>query len=336
MHNLTGCFVKENSEVKDVGGQILYGFSIVFSNKTRQYYTLDKKTRDAWILALKKAIGYQSLQETYDFENDLGEGKFGVVKLGVHKKSGEKVAIKIINKKSMDQKDLELVRSEIDIMKLCKHQYVVRLLDHFENSEYIFIIMEYLAGGDLGNYAKKKDYSFTEEDVALIVYQITEGINYLHKFGVMHRDLKPDNIMLTNKNDISSLKIMDFGLSKILGPNEKATDGFGTLSFVAPEVLVRKPYNKEVDIWSIGITLYYILTGTLPFDDDQDNEEIIAKKVVYSKLTFYDKKWEKISKECINFVEICLEKEIEKRANSKDLLNHKWLKSLVQNYDSDS
>lgn len=330
MHNLTGCFVKEKSDDKLVDGKKLYGFSIIFSNKTRSYYCIDKKTRETWVDSLKKAIGYQTFNETYNIEGDLGEGKFGLVKLGVHKKTGEKVAIKIIKKDSMDQKDLELVRSEIDIMKLCRHKNIVRLLDHFENSEFIFIVMEYLAGGDLGNFSKKKKYSFTEEEVAIVIYQITVGIDYLHQYGVVHRDLKPDNIMLAKPGDITHIKIMDFGLSKIMGPQEKVADGFGTLSFVAPEVLIRKPYNKEVDIWSIGITLYYILTGTLPFDDDQDNEEVIAKKIVFSKLTFYDKKWKKISELCTDFTEKALIKEPEKRYKSKDLLEHEWFKKMLK------
>jgi Ca2+-binding EF-hand superfamily protein len=335
MHNLTGCFVKDKSDEKIMDNKKFYGFSIIFSNKVRTYYTIDKKDREDWVISLKTSIGYQTFTDTYDLQGDLGEGKFGLVKLGIHKKTQEKVAIKIIKKDSMDQKDLELVRSEIDIMKLCKHKNIVRLLDHYENNEYIFIVMEYLAGGDLGNYSKKRKYDFSEEEVRIIIYQITQGIDYLHKYGVAHRDLKPDNIMLHKKGSINYLKIMDFGLSKILGPQEKVADGFGTLSFVAPEVLVRKPYNKEVDIWSIGITLYYILTGTLPFDDTEDNEEVIAKKIVFSKLEFYDKKWKKISDTCMNYVEKTLIKEPEKRWTSKQLLNHEWFKKLIENFDSD-
>jgi len=334
MHNLTGCFVKDKSDEKIMDNKKFYGFSIIFSNKIRTYYTINKQDRENWVSSLKVAIGYQTFTDTYDLQGDLGEGKFGLVKLGVHKKTEEKVAIKIIKKDSMDQKDLELVRSEIDIMKLCKHKNIVRLLDQYENNEYIFIVMEYLAGGDLGNYSKKRKYDFSEDEVKIIIYQITKGIDYLHKYGVAHRDLKPDNIMLHKKGSINYLKIMDFGLSKILGPQEKVADGFGTLSFVAPEVLVRKPYNKEVDIWSIGITLYYILTGTLPFDDAEDNEEVIAKKIVFSKLEFYDKKWKKISDTAMNYVEKTLIKEPEKRWTSKQLLNHEWFKKLNDYYDS--
>lgn len=329
MHNLTGCFVNGHEDSKLLDGKKLYGFSIIFSNKTRDYYCLVKKDRDSWVNALKTSIGYQTFQDIYDLGIELGEGKFGLVRLGIHKKTEEKVAIKIIKKSSMDNKDLELVRSEIDIMKLCKHKNIVRLLDHFENFDFIFIVMEYLAGGDLGSYAKKRKYNFSESEVCLIIYQITLGIDYLHKYGVAHRDLKPDNIMLVQQGSIEQLKIMDFGLSKILGPNEKVADGFGTLSFVAPEVLVRSPYNKEVDIWSVGITLYYILTGTLPFDDEEDNEEVIAKKIVFSKLTFYDKKWQKISDLCMDFVEKALIKYPDKRYTSKQLLNHDWFKNCL-------
>ena len=324
MHNLTGCFVKEKDE-KKVDGITLYGFSIMFSNKTRSYYTTSKSALDAWLLALRKAIGYQHFTDFYEMKSDLGEGKFGLVKLGIHKKTGEKVAIKIIKKDSMVNKDLELVRSEIDIMKLCKHDNVVRLLDHFENSEFIFIIMEYLEGGNLSDFIAKRKYIFSEEEAALIIYQICSGIDYLHKYGVVHRDLKPENIMLGKKESISIIKIMDFGLSKIMGPQEKAADGFGTLSFVAPEVLIRKPYNKEVDVWSIGISLYYMLTGLLPFDDDDDNEEVIAKKIVFSKLQFQDKKWKKYSDLCMDFISSCLIKEPEKRGTTTELLKHAWL-----------
>lgn len=330
MHNLTGCFVKEVPEVKNIDGKQLYGIEVIFTNKSRMYYTISKEARDKWMAGFKESIGYQTFTDIYNIDKNLGEGKFGLVKLGIHKKTGEKVAIKIIKKNDMDQKDLELVRSEIDIMKLCKHKNVVRLLDHFENSEYIFIVMEYLAGGDLGNYSKKKKYTILEEEAVRIIYQITLAIEYLHKYGVVHRDLKPDNIMLSEANDTSSIKLMDFGLSKILGPQEKVSDGFGTLSFVAPEVLVRKPYNKEVDIWSIGITAYYIMTGTLPFDDEEDNEEKIAKQIVFNKLTFYDKKWSKISDICKDFIESCLIKEPEKRFSAKDLLNHEWLKNYAK------
>lgn len=131
-----------------------------------------------------------------------------------------------------------------------------------------------------------KDGEISKEDikVASIIHQIASGIKYLHQYGIVHRDLKPENIMLTEPNDNGRIKIMDFGLSKIMGPHEKANDGFGTINFVAPEVLLRNPNNKSVDIWSIGIILYYLLSGQLPFDDPSDNDEVIAKITVFNEV----------------------------------------------------
>jgi len=261
--------------------------------------------------------------------DDIGEGKFGLVKLGVHKNTKERVAIKIIKKESMTSSDVELVKSEIDIMKLCRHPNVVRLLDHFENAEYIFIIMEYLSGGDLGGYLTKVNYKVSEQRAAQIMFQLASGLGYLHQYGVVHRDLKPENIMLTEASEKGIIKIMDFGLSKIMGPLEKVADGFGTLSFVAPEVLIRQPYNKMIDIWSLGVILYFMLSATLPFDDENDNEEVIAKMTVFVEVQFPPKNWSKRSNLAIDLISHCLIKDPEKRISIDGILSHEWIKKFI-------
>ncbi len=325
MHNLSGCYVKENG-AKVYNKKTFYSFQIIFPSRVRNYYCTSKETCDNFIINLKKAFGYLNFFDYYEMLDDLGEGIFGVVKLGLYKKTKERVAIKIIKKESTKQNDMELVRTEIDIMKLCHHPNIVRLLDHFENAEYIFIVMEYIAGGDLSEYMKKNKYNFSEERVAQIIYQITQGLKYLHHFGIIHRDLKPDNIMLTESNEKGIVKIMDFGLSKILGKNERSIEGFGTLTFVAPEVLIRTPYNKEIDIWSLGVTLYLMLSGTLPFDDENDNEEKIAKLAVYSEVKFPKNIWGTRSGEVIDLIKRCLNKEPKYRIKVDDILNHEWIK----------
>jgi Ca2+-binding EF-hand superfamily protein len=328
LHNLSGTFIKEGGETK-ITEKTLYTFSIVFSQKERTYYVADKKTCKEWTNILKKAIGYDNFFDHYEMLDEIGEGKFGLVKLGVHFKTKEKVAIKIINKATMEIADLELVKSEIDIMKLCRHPNVVRLLDHFENSEYIFLVMEYLSGGDLGNYLTKKKFKFTEQEAANIMVQIANGLNYLHKYGVLHRDLKPDNIMIANTEDVNpNIKIMDFGLSKVLTPHEKVSDGFGTLSFVAPEVLTRSPYNKQIDVWSMGIILFYMLTGELPFDDPDDNEEKIAKMIVFNDVNFPDKLFKTKTKELVDIINKCLIKNPEKRITVDQYIQHAWIKKF--------
>ena len=328
MHNLSGCFFKENSSEK-INEKIYYCFSIVFPKKERKYYVSSSEVYESFIKALKKSFGYLNFFDYYEMLDNLGEGIFGSVKLGVEKKTNQRVAIKIIKKEKTKESDIELVRNEIDIMKLCYHPYVVHLLDHFENGEYIFIVMEYIKGGSLTDYMKNKKFNFTERRAAELIYQLAKGIKYLHKYGIIHRDLKPDNIMLTEASDRGNIKIMDFGLSKILGKKEKSTDGFGTLTFVSPEVLIRKPYNKEVDIWSLGVILYLMLSGDLPFDDPDDIEQNIAKSIVYQDVKFPPEKFSKRSKAVIDLIKGCLTKDPKNRIKIDEILKGEWIKQQL-------
>ena len=330
MHNLSGCFFKEYPPEK-INEKIYYCFSVVFPKKERKYYVGNSDIYDNFIKALKKSFGYLNFFDYYEMLDNLGEGIFGSVKLGVEKKTNQRVAIKIIKKNKAKESDIELVRNEIDIMKLCYHPYVVHLLDHFENGEYIFIVMEYIKGGSLTDYMKSQKFNFTERRAAELIYQLAKGIKYLHKYGIIHRDLKPDNIMLTEASDKGNIKIMDFGLSKILGKKEKSTEGFGTLTFVSPEVLIRKPYNKEVDIWSLGVILYLMLSGDLPFDDPDDDEQKIAKSIVYQEVKFPQEKFGKRSKAVIELIKGCLTKDPKSRLKIDEIIKGDWIKQQLFN-----
>ena len=335
MHNLSGCFVQEIQETLKHEGNEYYIFEIFFNNKskTRKYYTPDKEIMKKFVSKIKEAIGYMKFTDFYDLKEVIGKGKFGVVNLGIHKKTQQQVAVKIINKDSITTiEDKELVRIEIGILKLCHHPNVVRLLDHLENEDYIFIVTEYIEGGTLGQYFKKKNFNFSERQASSIMSQIANGVKYLHKYGIVHRDLKPDNIMITQQNDFGIVKIMDFGLSKIVSTQEKMVDGYGTLSYVAPEVLLRTPYNKEVDIWSMGIILYYMLCGHLPFKGNK--EVIIAEKIVNDDLEFDEDEWEVRSKKVRELIVSCLKKEPEERITIDDFLNHPWFKKNLKSKNS--
>ena len=193
--------------------------------------------------------------------------------------------------------------------------------------------MEYIRGGRLTDYMKEKKFNFTEKRAAEIINQIALGVKYLHKYGIIHRDLKHDNIMLTEASDKGQIKIMDFGLSKILGKKEKTVDGFGTLTFVSPEVLIRKPYNKEIDIWSIGVILYLLLSGDLPFDDEDDDEQKIAKSIVFNEVEFPAKKFGNRSKEVINLIKKCLTKEPKNRIKIDEIIKSDWIQAQLGTKD---
>ena len=192
--------------------------------------------------------------------------------MGIHKKTQKKVAVKIMKKADMNPQDVEMVKREIEILKLCQHPNIIRLLDVFENPDYIYIVMELLRGGDLFTYLDKRDFKIPEPRASHLVHSLATALYYLHSYGIAHRDLKPENVLMVDESEDSDAKIVDFGLSKMVGPNEKCTEPFGTLSYVAPEVLMQQPYDKSVDIWSLGIIAYLMLSGTLPYDDDNEKE----------------------------------------------------------------
>jgi hypothetical protein len=228
MHNLSGVFLKEEPS-KLIDGFTFRCFSVIYPKKVRKYYTDQVIEYNSWISALRKATEHQILSEIYELKDTIGKGKFGLVKLGIHKQTKRKVAIKIINKKCMTVQDSEMVKTEIEILKVCQHPNIIRLYDIFENVDYIYIIMEYGAGGDLFSYIEKRGFKLSESRAAQIIHKLCTAIYYLHSYGITHRDLKPENILMTDDTDEADLKILDFGLSKMIGPNEYCTEPFGTL-----------------------------------------------------------------------------------------------------------
>ena len=137
------------------------------------------------------------------------------------------------------------------------------------------------------------------------------ALYYLHSFGVAHRDLKPENILMSDSSDTAECKIVDFGLSKIIGPSQTSLDPFGTLSYVAPEVLLQKPYGKEIDVWSLGVITYLMIARVLPFDDEEEKE--IARQTIQDPVDFSFSPWDERSKECQDACARMLEKNRHKR-----------------------
>ena len=333
MHNLNGLFLQKEKSV-EYEGATYYSFSMVYPTKTRIYYCKSEKEYNEWIEKLKIATGYTNLLEIYDVKNKLGSGKFGLVKLGIHKKTGQKVAIKIMKKSTMDSSDLELVRTEIKILKICQHPNIIRLYNVFENADYLYIIMEYCYGGDLFSYLENRHFRLTEKRASTIIHQMATAVYYMHSFGVVHRDLKPENVLMTSTDEDSDIRILDFGLSKILGPYEKCDEPYGTLTYCAPEIIVDEPYSKPVDLWSLGVMTYLMVSGKLPFNSEDENE--IARQVVYDEPNYTRNPiWKTISAECLDFIKRLLEKDQNKRMTIKEVLEHKWIKMYDDNKQSE-
>ena len=325
MHNLSGVFIKKGEDFEYDGKKYL---SIVIVYKSEKSYYFDNEDDfNIWFEKLNAAVQNKSLFDKYEVKQKIGKGKFGLVKFGINKETKQQVAIKIMAKKNMDKSDLELAKVEIDILKIGQHPNIIKLYDIYENENYIYIIMEYCSGGDLLSYFEHYEYELKETKVCEIIHKLSMAIYYLHSYGIVHRDLKPENILMTDLTPEADIRLLDFGLSKIVGNEEKCTEPYGTLSFVAPEVLQGKPYDKSVDLWSIGIITFLLLCGYLPFDDKHSEREI-ARQTIQDPVPFESKIWSKYSSEAKNFVEGLLQKKPEKRLSIKEVLEHPWIKKM--------
>jgi tRNA A-37 threonylcarbamoyl transferase component Bud32 len=323
MYALTNVFLREEEPEPYDENNYVYSFTLIFVSKERRFYCLKKDEYDEWVKVIKSALGYYSISTYYDIGESIGKGKFGRVKAAVHKKTNKKVAVKILKKKKMDQEDFELYKREVEILKICQHPNIIRLLDVFENSEYIYIVMEHLAGGPLLTYFKDRKYKLKENRVRDIAHQIATALYYLKSFGIAHRDMKPDNIMMACKDEDSEIKLIDFGLSKIIGPKERSKDPFGTIPYAAPEIILRKPYSHSVDIWSLGVTIFFLMTGFHPFDS-HDQQELL-KKIVRQDPDWNADEWKGASDGVKDLVKKLLEKDKEKRIEIEQVLEHDWI-----------
>jgi len=197
----------------------------------------------------------------------LGTGTTGKVKLAFHKETGAKVAVKIISKEflSTRQTVLKKVEREIAAMKVLSHSSVLRLYDVYESDKHLFLVLEHVEGGELFDYLIKKGRLDASE--ALVHFQqIIFGLDYCHSYLICHRDLKPENLLLDeNKN----IKIADFGMASLMRKGNLLSTSCGSPHYASPEVVQGVKYEgTSADIWSCGVILYALLTGKLPFDDD--------------------------------------------------------------------
>ena len=204
----------------------------------------------------------------YILKQDIGEGNFGKVKLGIHKITGEEFAIKILNKEQIKIKMKNTIFKENEIITKFNHINVIFVFAIIEDAENYYIVMEYCKTGELFDYIVAHQY-LSEEESSVLFYQLINGVEYIHSKGIAHRDLKPENLLLTESN---ILKIIDFGLSHEFDKINFLATKCGSPSYAAPEIIKGGKYDGfKTDIWCCGIILYAMVCGYLPFDGDNNN-----------------------------------------------------------------
>ena len=273
----------------------------------------------------------------YEILAKLGSGSFGSVYLAKNKFTNEKVAMKQIKKSSANLLSDGEITDEIEILKNLDHPDIVRIIESFNTKNSYILITEYCEGGELFDQVKNQ---LSETQIAVIFKQILSGLAYLHSNNIVHRDLKLENILIheiekskTTGEELFNIKIIDFGTARIFDKKRNPQSIVGSSYYIAPEVL-RQKYNKECDLWSVGVILYMFIVGHAPFDGCDDDEITTnIQRGVYRK---NDKRWIRASKEVKDLIQKLLTYRPSQRLSAIQALNHPWFKITDSNilYDN--
>ncbi|XP_059018852.1 myosin light chain kinase, smooth muscle isoform X1 [Mustela lutreola] len=271
----------------------------------------------------------QKVSDFYDIEERLGSGKFGQVFRLVEKKTGKIWAGKFF--KAYSAKEKENIRQEISIMNCLHHPKLVQCVDAFEEKANIVMVLEIVSGGELFERIIDEDFELTERECIQYMRQISEGVEYIHKQGIVHLDLKPENIMCVNKTG-TRIKLIDFGLARKLENAGSLKVLFGTPEFVAPEVINYEPIGYATDMWSIGVICYILVSGLSPFMGDNDNETLA--NVTSATWDFDDEAFDEISDDAKDFISNLLKKDMKNRLDCTQCLQHPWLMKDTKNMEA--
>eukprot|EP01082_Thalassiosira_pseudonana_P007369 g7078.t1 g7078 contig23:1807757-1809052(-) len=278
---------------------------------------------------------YENVEEKYHVDpHILGVGHHGSVRQCVDRSTGQQFAIKSLRKSEHSSKLKDLDR-EVMLLDEMNHERIIRLVDLYEDEEYLHLVTNLCHGGELFDRIRKKSAEnrvggcFSEQQAAKILHQLLSSVSYMHKNNVVHRDLKPENILFETTDEDSSIKIIDFGLArkhyaKHGEPPMKSL--VGTPYYLAPEVL-RKCYGKECDLWSVGVIAYILLSGYPPFN--APSSKGVYQKVMRGKYWFPSAEWKHVSIGAKDFIHRLLQMDPKKRMTADQALIHPWILSQL-------
>lgn len=277
-----------------------------------------------WLDALQKAAN-RRIEDYYELGQSIGEGAFAKVVMGLDRTTLEKFAVKIIEKQSDDELGQQFIWRELNVMKSVNHYNIVRTFDIFDTKNRLYLVLEYMPGGTLGEVLKKVG-RFTEDQARNILADILNGVAYLHDKSIVHRDLKLKNILCENMEMPVRVKLADFGLANFVGVRTVSKVALksqvGSPHYVAPEVLREEPYGPVVDTWAVGVIFHIMLTRRYPFAGETIQETL--ELVVQGRFSPVGQEWDRISSNAKNLLQGLLREDPRERLSARDALAHPW------------
>ncbi|XP_015111482.1 ovarian-specific serine/threonine-protein kinase Lok isoform X2 [Diachasma alloeum] len=275
------------------------------------------------------------LQSQYTLLKRLGSGAAGEVHMAFSKKCFNTFAIKSISKGRYTEHgprnplhDPKKIQREVDILRQLQHPCIIKMEDIVDTPFTVFIVLELMEGGELFDRISANE-GLPERVTKFMFWQICDAVAYLHSRGITHRDLKPENILLASDQKYPLVKVSDFGMSKFLDAASMLMTYCGTPLYVAPEILRRKgrgAYTAQVDVWSLGVILYVMLSGLCPFTQN-DPHMALDEQILKGVYRFHSQKFDKVSMEAIDLIKSMLTVNPGKRRTIKQVLEHPWLRS---------
>ena len=381
MHHLTNNTILIKNKKQKYKKVIFYSLSIVNQNEKHTFYFDKEDIYISWYKHLQKSILFRNIEDIFILGEKIKSDKMQTLRNIEFKEDmsnyyymhnnaiidqEKKLICTQISKagKNYQKKVNESIFNQISSYTICYHKNFPKLIDIFQDEKYFYIIIEKTNDINILEFLRKLDIHNPlkeEKKICEMIHQILIAIYYLHKMGIIHRNIKPDNLLpyiqsksqnesfssknsysdsnnssnssknsktdnnINDENKFSNIKLIDLSLAKFLNINETIKEPYGTVGYISPEMLLDKSYDFKIDEWSIGIMTYLLLCGKLPFSDEYSEREI-ARQTIHEKQSFEQPKWEKISKEAKDFINKLLIKDPEKRMNVKKALVHPWIK----------
>ncbi|CAD8173435.1 unnamed protein product [Paramecium pentaurelia] len=310
-----------------------YGFEVIHVGKqykSKSYECSDDKQFRLWQNALQ-AYNNGEISKKYSILEKIGQGQSSMVYKCQDKQTKETYALKIINKQQISQNQVEAIKHEVEIMKLINHQYIVRLVESFENRSHIYLVTELIKDGDLYDYVEEKKY-LAEDEAALVLSQLIEALLCIHSMGIVHRDIKPENIMIVlNQNTIKQVKIIDFGFANYLSILNERKENFecGTMNYIAPEVYQQcKELTSKIDNFALGGVLYFMICGYAPFYSEILLE--IKENIIDGNYDIQDEFWQCVNDDVKELIAGLFDVDPIKRLSLQQVKEHIWMKKFLE------